>query len=48
MYFTEEELRPWVLDEGTRFVPPQNTYDDDGDFEEVSAERKELTDAGVR
>ena len=46
--FTEEELRAWVLDGGTRFVPPQNTYDDDGYIKEVSAERKQLTDEDVR
>ena len=45
--FTEEELRPWVLDGGTRFVPPQE-YDEDGDIEDVSAERKQLTDEDVR
>ena len=45
---TEEELQAWVLDGGTRFVPPQNEYDDDGDIKEVSAERKLLTDEDVR
>ena len=48
MGFTDEELRAWVLDGGTRFVPPQNEYDDDGNIKEVSAERKQLTDEDVR
>ena len=52
--FTDEELRAWVLDGGTRFVPPQNTYDETyhEDFPdiivEVSAERQQLTDEDVR
>ena len=29
MGFTEEELRAWVLDGGTRFVPPQNKHYED-------------------
>ena len=48
MGFTDEEVRAWVLDGGTRFVPPQNTYDDDGYSKEGSAERKQLTDEDVR
>ena len=49
MGFTEEQLRAWVLDGGTRFVPPQNTYHEEyGYIEEVSAERKQLTDEDVR
>ena len=49
MGFTDEELRAWVLDGGTRFVPPQNTYHEEyGYIEEVSAERKQLTDEDVR
>ena len=48
MGFTDEEVRAWVLDGGTRFVPPQNKHDDDGDIKEVSAERQQLTDEDVR
>ena len=48
MGFTDEELRAWVLDGGTRFVPPQNTYDDDGYIKDFSAERQQLTDEDVR
>ena len=54
MGFTDEELRAWVLDEGTRFVPPQNKYDDSviqygtTVLVETSAERKQLTDEDVR
>ena len=60
MGFTDEEVRAWVLDGGTRFVPPQNKYYEDdgydsdyndycaGDIEEVSAERQQLTDEDVR
>ena len=48
MGFTDEELRAWVLDGGTRFAPPQNKYDDWGGIEEVSAERQQLTDEDVR
>ena len=47
MVFSKAELRAWVLDGGTRFVPPQ-TYDDDGYPEEVSAERQQVTDDDVR
>ena len=51
MGFTDEELRAWVLDGGTRFVPPQNEYcppPDEDCIKEVSAERKQLTDEDVR
>ena len=54
MGFTDEELRAWVLDGGTRFVPPQNKYDDSviqygtTVLVETSAERKQLTDEDVR
>ena len=48
MGFTDEQLRACVLDGGTRFVAPgQVTYDEDGDIDKVSAERKELTDEDV-
>ena len=48
MGFTEEQLRACVLDGGTRFVAPgQVTYDEDGWIEEVSDERKELTEEDV-
>ena len=51
MGFTDEEVRAWVLDGGTRFVAPgQNKYDEDSDYsddEEVSDERLELTDEDV-
>ena len=49
MGFTDEELRAWVLDGGTRFVPPQNKYNEEYSYiKEVSAERKQLTDEDVR
>ena len=52
MGFTDEEVRAWVLDGGTRFVPPQNIDPDygefDPDYDEVSAERQQLTDEDVR
>ena len=48
MVFSEVDLRAWVLDGGTRFVPPQNKYYRSGNIEEVSAERQQLTDEDVR
>ena len=50
MVFSEAQLRSWVRDRGTRFVPPQNKYYDfDPSFiKGVSAERQQLTDEDVR
>ena len=47
--FTEEQMRACVLDGGTRFVAPgQVTYHEEyGWIEEVSDERKELTEEDV-
>ena len=45
--FTEEQMRACVLDGGTRFVAPGKGTYDDGWIDEVSDERKELTDEDV-
>ena len=49
MGFTEEQMRACVLDGGTRFVAPgQVTYnEEEGYIDEVSDERKEVTDEDV-